>query len=160
MEYATAGIETCRTQGHIQQTIGRAFLAAHLLTANAEQAESAVVEAMETWDPDDDRDEVLFQQVLGSALQAVECAPSSTNHPDSPGSGLPAELQVVLRLTPHLRHCFVLRILVGFSRHICARLRHLHSHQVDQYTRAALQRLPLAERSFESKYFVRKGSVN
>jgi DNA-directed RNA polymerase specialized sigma24 family protein len=155
-------MERCETQRRIKQPIGRAFLAAHLLTASTEQAESAIIEAMESWDPEDDSDEVLFQEVLSSALQAdVECVPSSSNDPDSPKSVLPPELKAVLHLPPQLRRCFVLRILVGFSRQICARLLHLPSRQVDEYTHEALQRLPfLAERSFDTKYFVRKGSMN
>ena len=159
MEYVISAMEAFETQRRIKQTIGRAFLAAQLLTAKTEQAESAVVEAMESWDPDDDSEEVLFLQVLRSALQAeVECVPSSSNDPDSPISMLPAELKAVLSLPPQLRHCFVARLLVGFSREICARLLHLHSRQVDQYTRAALQRLPfLDERSFENKIFGAEG---
>jgi DNA-directed RNA polymerase specialized sigma24 family protein len=162
MEYTISAMQAFETQRRIKQTIGGAFLAAHLLTAKTEQAESAVVEAMESWDPDDDSEEVLFLQVLRSALQAdVECVPSSSNDADSLNSMLPAELNAVLSLPPQLRHCFVVRMLVGFSREICARLLHLHSRQVDQYTRAALQRLPFLDgRSFESKYFVRKGSMN
>jgi hypothetical protein len=159
MEYVTAGMETCETQRRIKQTIGRAFLAAHLLTASTEQAESAVVEAMDSWDPDDDSDEVLFQQVFRTALQAdVEGVPSSWN---DPASMLPIELKAVLRLAPQLRRCYVLRMLVGLSRQTCARLLHLHSREVDHYTREALQRLPfLDERSPNSKYFVRMASMN
>jgi DNA-directed RNA polymerase specialized sigma24 family protein len=162
MEYVTAGMEMCETQRRIKQTIGRAFLAAHLLTANTGQAERSVVEAMESWDPDDNSDEVLFQQVLRSVLQAnVEGVPSSSNDPDSPDSLLPIELKAVLLLPPQLRHCFVLRMLVGLSRQTCARLLHLHSREVDRYTREALQRLPfLDERPPNSKYFVRMGSMN
>jgi DNA-directed RNA polymerase specialized sigma24 family protein len=159
MEYVIAGMGTCDTQRRIKQTIGRAFLAAHLLTASTEQAEDAVVEAMESWDPDDDSDEVLFHQVLRSALQAdIEGVSSSSNDLDSM---LPAKLKAVLRLPPQLRHCYVLRMLVGLSRQACARLLHLHSPEVDHYTREALQRLPfIDERSPNSEYFVRQGSMN
>jgi hypothetical protein len=119
MEYAISAIEAFETR--IKQTSGRAFLAAHLLTAKTQQAESAVVEAMESWDPDDHSEEVLFLQVFRSALQAeVECMPSSSNDPDSPNSMLPAELKAVLCLPPPF----------------------------------------LYGRSFESKYFVRNGSMN
>jgi DNA-directed RNA polymerase specialized sigma24 family protein len=159
MEYVLAGMGTSETQRRIKHTIGRAFLAAHLLTASTEQAESVVVEAMESWDPDDDSDEVLLHLVLRSALQAdTEGVPWNSNDLDSM---LPTELKAVLRLPPQLRHCYVLRTLVGLSRQTSARLLNLHSREVDHYTREALQRLPfLNERSLNSKYFVRQGSMN
>jgi DNA-directed RNA polymerase specialized sigma24 family protein len=137
MNYRLTETGTCETERCNGHVTSRAFLAAHLLTANAEQAESAVMEAIASWDPDDDCEEALFERVLNIALRGQ---PSDV--PDSPASFLPAELQAVVHLSPQLRRCFVLRILVGLSRQACARLLHWESRQVDQYTSAALKVLP------------------
>ncbi len=122
--------------------IDRAFLAAHLLTGDAEQAERAIMEAIAWWSPDQS-DSELFEQVLRAAVQStVEDAQSIPNGADSPGTPLPAELQAVLRLAPQPRQCYVLRILVGLPHQACASLLHLSLQHVDHYTCAALRCLP------------------
>jgi len=55
---------------------------------------------------------------------------------------LPFELRRVLHLPPALRHCFVLRFLVGLSREACARLLRLEIRQVDERARTAMLELP------------------
>jgi len=123
----------------IEPLLNRALLTAHLLTGSLQQAEEVTLEAIDSWKPGDESEEVLLQHVLDAAARAhVERNP---NHPDSSGSYLPDELKAVLRLAPQLRRCFVLRILAGLPTEVCARLLGLHSEQVDEYTRAGLQSL-------------------
>jgi len=140
MEYA--GAELAReTKSGIEHTMSKAFRTAHLLTASIEQAERAVIAAMDSWEPDGG-DEALFHQVVYAAVRAqVRDIAPSPGEPDSTAF-LPTELQAVIHLSPELRNCFVLRILVGMSRQACARLLDLHCRQVDEYTCAALKRLP------------------
>ena len=122
--------------------INRAFLAAHLLTGSAEQAERAITQAMAMWNPDQNDDE-LFGQVLRAAAQgSFEDVQVNSNGVDTLGMPLPAELQGVLRLASQLRQCYVLRVLVGLPRQACASLLQLSSQQVDHYTCAALRSLP------------------
>jgi len=125
----------------IVHLIERALLAAHLLTGSLQQAEEATLEAIDSWNPSDEPEEALFQNVLDAA--AREQVDPNPNKPDSSGSYLPNELKAVLRLAPQLRRCFVLRILVGLPTEVCARLLCLHSDLVDRYTCDALRCLAL-----------------
>jgi hypothetical protein len=126
----------------IARMLDRALLTAHLLTGSLEQAEKATLEALDSWNPDDEPEEELLQHVLDAAARAqVEPNP---DHPDSSGSYLPSELNAVLRLAPQLRRCFVLRILAGLPTDVSARLLGLRSEQVDEYTCAGLQSLGTA----------------
>ena len=64
-------------------------------------------------------------------------------------SMLPFELRHVLHLPTALRHCFVLRFLVGLPREDCARLLHLEIRQVDERARTAMLELPTIHRNRE-----------
>ena len=121
----------------VARLIERAFLTAHLLTANIHQAEDATLKGLDSWKPEEEPGEALFQHVLDASARAQIQA----NRPDSDASGsyLPNELKAVLRLSPDLRRCFVLRVLVGLPLLVCARLLRLDSDRVDEYTCAALQ---------------------
>jgi DNA-directed RNA polymerase specialized sigma24 family protein len=121
----------------IARLIERAFLTAHLLTGSIQQAEDATLKGLDSWNPDEEPGEALFQNVLDAAAR-TQIQP---NRPDSEASGsyLPNELKAVLRLSPQLRRCFVLRVLVGLPSQMCARLLGLHSDEVDEFTCAALQ---------------------
>jgi hypothetical protein len=114
--------------------IGRAFLAAHLLTGNIEQAESATMRAIESWNAEEESEEVLFQNVVNTAVRSPV-----RFEPEAAGPHLPAELRAVLSLAPQLRRCFVLRILERLPSQVCARLLHLHADDVDRCTCAALR---------------------
>ena len=134
MEYKVA---TTQAEQCIVRLVDRALLTAHLLTGSLQQGEKATLEAIESWKPGEEPEEVLFQNVLNAAARAQ--AEPSPNNLDSSGSHLPNELIAVFRLAPELRRCFVLRILVGLPAKACARLLHLQSGQVDEYTYAAFQ---------------------
>jgi len=140
MEPNITGTATRMCERRIVHTISRAFRTAHLLTASIQQAESAVLEAIDSFDPDGETEETLFRYVVHAAVRSsVEhILPSASNQSES-AMFLPVELQAVLNLPPNLRRCFVLRVLVGLSRQICARLLRLDARRVDQYTCAALQ---------------------
>ena len=119
----------------IEDIVGRAFLTAHLLTGNVEQAESATIAAIDSWNPDDETEEVLFEKALAMAARTrIKPASSYWNEPDVAGSCLPVELQRVLRLARPLRRCFVLRVLVGLPPRVCAKLLRSDSRRVDQYS--------------------------
>jgi len=117
-----------------EDPIGRAFLMAHLLTGNIEQAERATMEAIGSWNPDDETPGTLLWNVLDAAARLeIKYAPGR------PEYQLPRELQAVLRLEPQPRRCFVLRVLAGLPLEACDRLLNLDSRRLEQYTRAALQ---------------------
>jgi hypothetical protein len=118
----------------VEDPIGRAFLMAHLLTGNIEQAERATIEAIDSWNPGDESGATLLLNVLNAAARA-----EIKYEPRRPGQHLPRELQAVLRLEPQPRRCFVLRVLAGLPLEACARLLHLDSRRLERYTCAAFQ---------------------
>jgi hypothetical protein len=54
---------------------------------------------------------------------------------------LPFELRCVLALPQDIRHCFVMRILLGLPREVCAWLLHIDIPQVNHRTQAAVLEL-------------------
>jgi hypothetical protein len=112
----------------------KAFVAAYLLTANASQAENAVMEAINSWNPDIHPEEWLIYR----ALQASDVS-HSPYKPELGASLLPAELKAVLRLSCLPRQCFVLRILAGLPRKVCAGMLRLSMANVDRHLWAALK---------------------
>jgi hypothetical protein len=117
----------------------RAFRAILLLTGSAAHAEDAVLSAIQSTEPEEASDQRLL-------LGAVEAALEREGHANS-GCVPPAlcpELGRVLRLMPARRHCFVLRILIGFSREVCSRLLHLNVEEIDEITCTAARELALS----------------
>lgn len=121
----------------VLRLLDRALLTAHLLTGNLQRAEEVTLDAIDSWRPGEEAEQVLFQNVLDAAARArVE---PGTSNPDRSASYLPNELKAVLRLPPQLRSCFVLRILAGLPAQACSRLLYLRSDMVDRYTCDAVQ---------------------
>ena len=117
--------------------LDRAFLTAHLLTGNLQQAEEVTLDAIDSWRTGEEAEEVLLQNVFDAAAR-IQVETDSRNL-EASTSYLPNELKAVLRLAPQLRRCFVLRILAGLPEQACARLLSLHSDMVERYTCDALQ---------------------
>jgi hypothetical protein len=115
--------------------VGRAFRTAYLLTNSAEEAESAVLAGIESWNPDGESDEALFCRVMRAATRRHH----QWEPPVRTGARLwlPDELRAVLTLAPPIRRCFVLRNLAGMSAQACACLLGLLPNQVDEYAGAA-----------------------
>jgi hypothetical protein len=115
--------------------LATAFCTALLLTADVKNAEAAVLEAIQNSDCD---------PLCGVSLRDVierSVDPSREVQRQYTPAPIPAELQEVLRLSSRLRHCFVLRILLKFSRLACAEILRLQVRQVDRYTCEALASL-------------------
>lgn len=123
-----------------ERSLSRAFVTAYLLTANADQAERITLEGINSWNPNTETPAALFQSVMhATVLPSHKPLGSDSSSPTR--MSLPVELQAVLRLAPRLRHCFILRILLGLPPQICAAWLNLSSRRVDQYTRAAVKAL-------------------
>jgi DNA-directed RNA polymerase specialized sigma24 family protein len=131
------------SEGAVEYTISRAFLAAYLLTASIQQAEGAVLGAIDSFDPDRDSKETLFRHAVHAAVERPmqRLLPSVSCRSGSNGWRLPIELQAVLDLADAFRRCFVLRALAGFSREACGRLLGVRASTVDRLTSSALKRL-------------------
>jgi hypothetical protein len=123
--------------------INRIFLAAYLITGSAAQAEHAMLEAIDSWSADRSESDLLEQTIRAALQPKDEQAQPAGNRADPECGRLAGELQAVVRLSPQLRHCFVLRVLVGMSRQACSQLLDLTRQGVDQHTCAAMRSLPL-----------------
>jgi DNA-directed RNA polymerase specialized sigma24 family protein len=84
---------------------------------------------------------VLFRRAVTAAVTLWREVPPRTEDSDLLSSLLPPELRRVLSLSLDLRHCFVLRMLVGLSPQECSRLLHLDSRRVDEVAGAAAKEL-------------------
>lgn len=126
---------------HSRSTLGdfavKAFVAAHLLTADAGAAERATVEGINSLNCDADSGDDLLLKVLTAAIQSIPAAPIISVEREEHRTYLPIELRRVLMLPRSSRHCYVLHMLVGLRLADCARILHLQPHQVSEHLLAA-----------------------
>lgn len=148
------------TKLRMHETIENAFIAGLLLTGSVERAEKAILESVKMACPDELYGKALFRRALRHSIdQQMDAECKRKNDLDRAKSILPFELSCVLGLAQPLRSCYVLRILVGLPREVCAWLLHLEILEVDQQTRAAIVELPLVqqrERDHAEKNITRK----
>lgn len=124
-----------RKPSQAAETLTKAFVTAFLLTGNAVEAESAVMNAIEGSSPDPCSDGLLY-----GAIRAAIRAPSQRSF-RADENGLPRGLSGVLRLPSGPRYSFVLRVLAGLTRESCALLLDLSLQQLDEWTCAAVEEL-------------------
>ena len=119
----------------VHKALRRVFLGVLLLTADFDLARIAVSESVNALDISDLTTEALPTCASRLALQFQR---DFLNHTRvSSLLALPAELVNVMRLPPEFRHCFVLGILMGITRPVCAELLQLNLDQVCARTCAA-----------------------
>ena len=111
--------------------LSRTFTTALLLTGSAERAEAAVLEGIRVMDRSRVSAEALLR-TTGEASISAKIPCERVEEKESASSLLPVELRRVLRLPPDFRRCFVLRVLVGLSREVCARMLQTEIHRVDE----------------------------
>ena len=121
-----------------RETIENAFIAGLLLTGSIEQAERAIVSSVHCIEPED----VCGQRVFRRVIQWSVDPPAPQRSPgfidEASVRTLPVELGRVLYLPSDLRHCYVLRILLGLSREVCAWLLHTDIQQISKRTESAV----------------------
>jgi hypothetical protein len=136
------------TETTLREAIDKAFITAFLLSGNTARAEAAVWKGVE-WMNSDREGEELMQGTVTAAVERENLPERSPKPPEPALSRLQLELQRVMRLPHFLRQCFVLRVLVGLPRELCAGLLNSDADQVDQGACAAMLELPLIrEKSF------------
>lgn len=113
------------------ETLSRAFTTALMLTANAEQAEAAILDAIGGVDPGWASEEELFLAAVRAATERQHCD-SGPEEREGASSMLPPGLRRVPGLPLRLRQCFVLRILAGLPARVCAQWMHLTTREVEQ----------------------------
>jgi hypothetical protein len=122
------------------ETIENAFIVGLLLTGSIEQAERAIVDSIHCSETKDVCGQRVFRRVIQWAVDPQEHR-SRRVIDEASVRILPFELGCVLHLPPDLRHCYVLRILVGLSREVCAWLLHTDVEQISQRTQSAVSGL-------------------
>jgi hypothetical protein len=135
----------------LHKTVDEAFVTALLLTASAERAEAAVLGSNTVTNPDNASAEGLFRGAVNAAIELQsKTSWQSPEELERASSMLPFELRGVLHLPPDLRHCFVLRFLVGLPREVCARWLRLEVRQVDARACTAMLELPTIQSNREA----------
>jgi hypothetical protein len=129
-------------QQDLHKTVDKAFITALLLTGSAKRAEAAILHANVALNLDNTSGEALLREAVSAAIESPSETLEQPEVLERASFMLPFELRRVLRLPPALRHCFVLRFLVGLSREGCARLLRLEIRQVDERVRTAMLELP------------------
>jgi hypothetical protein len=129
----------------LHDALRRVFLGVLLLTADFDLAGIAVSESVNALDINDLTTEALPICASRLALQ-LQRDPSKRSRVPSL-LGLPAELENLLRLPPEFRHCFVLGILMGITRSVCAELLRVNEDQVCARTCAAAVALARTRRN-------------
>jgi hypothetical protein len=122
------------------ETIENAFIVGLLLTGSIEQAERAIVDSVHCSETEDVCGQRVFRRVVQWAVDPQEQR-SCRVIDEASVRILPFELGCVLHLPPDLRHCYVLRILVGLSPKVCAWLLHTDVEQISQRTQSAVNGL-------------------
>ena len=123
------------------QTLGRVFTTALLLTASVEQAEAAILDGIRALDPGRLSDDTLFLEAIGAAVAPQRNGPRLSEDLSRASAILPAQLRSVPQLPVNLRHCFVLRILAGLPSEACAQLLNLEARFVEEAAGRAAQLL-------------------
>lgn len=126
------------------ETIENAFIVGLLLTGSIEQAERAIVDSIHCSETEYVCGQRVFRRVIQWAVDPQEQR-SRRVIDEASARVLPFELGRVLHLPPGLRHCYVLRILVGLSREVCAWLLHVDVEQIGHRTQSAVNGLAQVE---------------
>ena len=120
------------------EALGRTFITALLLTGSAERAETAVLEGIRGMDRNNVSGEALLQ---GTVAASIAAKIPEQRAEEQASSMLPVELRRVLRLSLDFRRCFVLRVLIGLPRAVCARLLQTEIHRIDELVYASARAL-------------------
>ena len=130
------------TQTEPALAMRRVWTAAFLLSGDATQAEDAVADAILSTDTDEFETEAFMTRVLSLLIQRSRNSSKRSIRKTSEISvTLPAELQNVLSLPLRLRHCFVLRVLIGLPRETCHQMLQVNDDELEKSVSSAVVQL-------------------
>jgi hypothetical protein len=132
--------------------MGRVLTAAVLLSGDLTQAEDAVADAILSLDTDDFETEAFLRCVLILSIQRSRSSSkwSIRKRVEIPVT-LPAELQNVLNLSLKLRHCFVLRVLLGLPKETCSQMLQVDDDELEKSVSSAAVELAVAREPMRSR---------
>jgi hypothetical protein len=134
------------------EVLGRSFVTALLITGSAERAEAAVLEAIQTTDPSDISAEALLDRTVSASI-AGQLAGQREDEKHLAVCSLPVELRNVLNLSTSHRRCFVLRVLLGLSGDVCARMLQTGIRQIDDLLYEATRALAFPPQEIKRSEF-------
>ena len=105
------------------------FVAAYLLTGSAKQAATAAADSVQRPVIASTRDICPSWKAAAPAIMRGD--PNAEQPLDEAPVSIPAELRPVLRLSPRLRQCFVLRVLMAMPANYCSGLLQMDVEEVD-----------------------------
>ena len=117
------------SKDELQHALTQAIVTAYLITGSARQSEAVVTKAIPRWEP---------EKGVRSLLELVAVLAVKYERGACDEWSLPAELQNIAQLPRSVRRVFVLRILLGLPRDVCANTLGQSPDRVDQQTCAAL----------------------
>lgn len=123
------------------RAIARAFAVAYLLTADARQAEVAVSEAAECWNPEIDSEESLVRFSAIAATRRLRRGCGFVRR-SLEVARLPRELAVIAGFDARSRGCFVLRLLMRLPLPVCAEMLGISVDDAQESLCAMLRELP------------------
>lgn len=115
-----------------------AFWTAWLFSGDASSAELAVLDALDGCQDISRPD--FFVGIVKSAIRRKGTSSSSVGGLQR----IPSELRRIISLQSQLRHCFVLRVLLGLSPEICAELLSIAIPELENAAHAAMRELSRA----------------
>jgi hypothetical protein len=129
-------------QAEMSKMLKHAFRTAFLLTGSSEAAETAVLDAIASLDPDRISSDPLLSGTINSAVRrrAIQL-----DHLVEMDSAYPVELRRVLLLAAEPRQCFVLRVLLDLAVETCSDILGLSTREVENGLRTAMLALPYLE---------------
>jgi len=140
--FNSQGKKPMTTESRMREAASRAFVTAFLLVGDAERAEAAVLKSIASTNFDDESGDEMIRKTVNDAMEPDEMPGRFSGTLEPAFSMLPLQLQRVMQLPHYLRQCFVLRVLVGLPREVCARLLHSNIGEIDRCARAAMLQLP------------------
>jgi hypothetical protein len=132
--------------------MGRVLTAAILLSGDLTQAEDAVADAILSLDTDDFETEAFLMCVLILSIQRSRNSSKwSIRERVKIPITLPAELQNVLNLSLMLRHCFVLRVLLGLPKETCGQMLQVDDDELEKSVSSAAVELAMPRELMRSR---------
>jgi hypothetical protein len=131
----------------LSEGVCSALRAALLLTGNTASAERVALQAISSLNPQNVTAEALLDRTIEISIRAGRNSDTAGNNLGLDWPDLPIELRHVLAMKARLRHCFVLRVLLGLPEEMCAGLLQLNRGQVAARACAAMNWLVRREKT-------------
>jgi hypothetical protein len=126
-----------KKEQELTEVLERVFLVALLITGNMDGAEDAVLDGIAALDGTISSDGLL----LATLKSAIERGEQHCGETDDISPSVPFELRRILLLSPDIRACFVLRVLLGMPSEMCSEVLRIPIQEIGHSVSDAMQQL-------------------